>query len=479
MDIVALIAGSLLSWLLGTTVLLVLRGARRPLAAPGEMAWLAGAGYLAGSFLLTLWMRALSLGGVPFGVPFGVPAIALPCLAVTVVAGYVAWRRHGNALIAASRAAARALVASPGLVGAARVLWWIAIGWLALRFALLALEVAWRPLYPWDAWIQWATKAKVWYELGRIVPFARAEEWYPALGSVYFDMSPEYPPTMPLLQVWSCLLLGRWDDALMNWPWWQIALALALLVYGALRWFETTALAALAGAFLVSSLPLANVHVALAGYADLPMAAYYTAAALALVRWNTTCDSRDAALWIFFAFACTQIKNPGLVWAVTLLPAAIIAIAPKRGRKIIATGIGIALLLVIVLALTQTKVFQYELRLNFDPAWGALAESYFVLGNWHLLWYGAIGAALLAGRRLFAPPLAPVTTILAGGILFLAFVFAFSNARAWATDQTTVNRATLHLAPLIAVLVVLAFQDFAARWRAVHARATASAPAAR
>src|SRR6266478_974724 len=119
MDIVALIAGCLLSWLLGTTVLLVLRRARRPLAAPGEIAWLAGAGYLAGAFLLTLWMRVLSLAGVRFSVP----AIALPCLAVTVVAGYVAWRRHGNALVAASRAAARALVGSPGLGGAARALW--------------------------------------------------------------------------------------------------------------------------------------------------------------------------------------------------------------------------------------------------------------------------------------------------------------------------------------------------------------------
>ena len=44
----------------------------------------------------------------------------------------------------------------------------------------------------------------------------------PPNGAVYFDASPEYPPTMPLLQVWSCIALGRWDDALMNWPWWQI-----------------------------------------------------------------------------------------------------------------------------------------------------------------------------------------------------------------------------------------------------------------
>ena len=114
----------------------------------------------------------------------------------------------------------------------------MAIAWISVRFALLALEVASRPLYPWDAWIQWATKSRVWYELGRIAPFARAEQWFGTDGAVYFDASPEYPPTMPLLQVWSCLLLGRWDDTLMNWPWWQIGVALTLLVYGALRQLE-------------------------------------------------------------------------------------------------------------------------------------------------------------------------------------------------------------------------------------------------
>ena len=91
---------------------------------------------------------------------------------------------------------------------------------------------------------------------------------------------------MPLLQVWTCIALGRWDDTLMNAPWWQFSLALTFAVYGALRSRDLDALPALLGAFLVASLPLANVHVALAGYADLPMAAYYTSAALALLRWT-------------------------------------------------------------------------------------------------------------------------------------------------------------------------------------------------
>ena len=52
MDIVTLGAGLLLSSLVGIAALLVLRCSRYPLAAPGEVAWLAGAGSLAGAFLV-------------------------------------------------------------------------------------------------------------------------------------------------------------------------------------------------------------------------------------------------------------------------------------------------------------------------------------------------------------------------------------------------------------------------------------------
>jgi hypothetical protein len=459
-DLVQLFAGLLLPWLVGISALLVLRSHRRSLMAPGEVAWLAGAGYLAGAIALTLWMRALSLAGVRFGVL----QIALPLLVVSAAFACIAWRRFGQDLIAAPAAAARALVASPSLGGVWRVIWWIAIAWISLRFALLALEVASRPLYPWDAWIQWATKARVWYELGRIEPFARAEQWFAADGSVYFDASPEYPPTMPLLQVWSCLLLGRWDDSLMNWPWWHIGVGLTLLVYGSLRQLELDARSALAGALIVASLPLANVHVALAGYADLPMAAYYTCAALALLRWSVSRDARDAGLSLLMAIACTQIKNPGVAWALTLLPGAAIALSPRHSPKIIGISFAAILLALGVLMQTQPTFFNYRLHLDFDLAWRALAESYFVYGNWNLLWYGALVAAILARQRLLAPPLAALTAIVGAGLFFLFVVFGFTDARAWVTDQTTVNRATLHLAPLIAVFTVLAFRAFAAQW---------------
>lgn len=470
MEMLTLGAGLLLPWLLGVAALLAVRGTRRPLEAPGEIAWLAGAGYLVGAFLLTLWMRSLSIAGVRFGAL----SIAGPLALATAGLGFVAWRRFGALPSVAAASALRALFAPPTLSGVARTAWRVLLAWLALRFALLGLEVAWQPLYPWGAWIQWATKARVWYELGQIVPFVRGEAWLAGAGPAYFDASPEFPPTVPLLQVWSCVALGRWDDALMNWPWWQFAVALALAVYGALRSLDIPAVGAFAGAFAVATLPLANVHVALAGYADLPMAAYYTGAALAFLRWSAVRDAREAGLALLFAVVCTQTKNPGLGWALTLVPGVVAALLPRHAPRLAAIGFGVALFLLAVLAQTHPVIFKYPLHLDFDPAWQALGESYFLLANWNLLWYGAIVVALLAGRQLIAPALAPLTIIVASGALFLVVIFGFTNARGWVADQTTVNRATLHIAPLVIVFLVLAFRAFATRFAVTRAAASAS-----
>ena len=158
----------------------------------------------------------------------------------------------------------------------------------------------------------------------------------------------------------------------------------------------------------------------------------------------------------------------------TLIPGAALALtsrlSPKVVARVVVSGFAVVLLLLAVLVQTQATFFNYRLHLDFDLAWRALAESYFMYGNWNLLWYRALMAALLAGQRLLAAaPLAPLTIVVAGGLLFLFIVFGFSDARAWVTDQTTVNRATLHLAPLIAVFTVLAFRAFAVRWTDDHA----------
>jgi len=408
-----------------------------------------------GAVLLTLWMRGLSVLGVSFGwLSIGFPLAAVACGSVYYGV------RSGQLSFADARSALVSLV-SPTLPSVQRVIWIALLAWLALRFGLLAAEVAWRPLYPWDAWVQWATKARVWYELGRMVPFANAEVWLAGAPGAYFDASPHYPATVPLLQVWTCVALGRWDDSAMNWPWLAMLVSLTIAVYGVLRGEGVQALVALLGAYFVASLPLLDVHVALAGYADLPMAVVYTLAALATYRWCLRRDPRNGLVAIFLAAACPLIKNPGWVWALTLVPGVVIALMPRRGVRVVAIGFAVLAVAALVLARTEPVLLGYRLHLDFSYGWAQLIKAYFLMGNWNLLFYGAIVILVLGARRLVEPPLAPLAAITAAGLAFLLFVFAFTQAALWLSDLTTANRATLHLAPLLVTLCVLTWHRLA------------------
>jgi hypothetical protein len=295
------------------------------------------------------------------------------------------------------------------------------------------------------------------------VPFVNPDVWLAAKGALYTDMAPTYPSTVPLWQVWSSLALDGYDDALMNLPWWIASVAFTIAIFGALRRIEFGPLAALVGTWIVVSLPLADVHVALAGYADLPMAAYFTLAALATLTWIRTRSLGDAMLALLLAGACPYIKTPGIVWASTLLPAVVVALLPRQGVRVVAAGFALGIVTLIVLAQSSPVIFNYRLHLDFAPAWGALVESFFMLANWNLLWYGVIAAAILAGPRLASPPVVAFTMIMGAGVSFLAVVFTFTDARAWVETQTTINRAVLHLAPLSAVWMLVAFRAWATR----------------
>jgi len=447
------------TWALGVAVIEVLRGRSTLQQSPVDTAFVIGCGWFVGQFLVTLWMRMLAVASVPFAIS----TVAVPVAAVAI-AGFVA-HRLGRRRATRSIANGIKRWISPDHVPARqRMLWFALLGWVALRFVLLLNEVLQRPLYPWDAWTQWSTKARVWYELKTIVPFVTASEWFAAPGGgAYFDAAPHYPATIPLTQVWSALLLGRWDDALINLPWWLTAVAFGVAIYGFLRQQEMEALFALVGAWLVLSLPIFDAHVALAGYADLAMSTYFTLTALAAFRAVRTRSAADALLALLLGCACILIKNPGKVWLLMLLPGVVAAGVPRYGNRFAAGCFAAAAILAFVLTQHGVTVLGYRLKLDYDMPWRALLDAWFAYANWHLLFYGAAAMAVIAWRHLLSRELAPLTITVAAGIAFLIFGFAFTNARVWVEDQSTVNRATLHLAPLIIVWMIMAFRAWSAR----------------
>jgi hypothetical protein len=468
-DLLLLAVGHALVWAAGICLASLprwwrKRRAGRPIAAraDGEFAWTLGAGWLVGAFVLTLVMRGASLASIPFGRV----AIGLPLLLVVLAGTGLALSSGRQAALAHWRGAGDRVVRTAigsGLPPLQRALWLALLAWIAIRFGLLLVEATTRPLYPWDAWMQWATKARVWFELKAIVPFAPFELWLPANGAVYYDAAPHYPATVPLWQAWSALLIGRWDDAHTNLAWWCTAVSICLVVYGFLRGAGGSRWLAIVGAWLAGSLPIANVHVALAGYADLPMAAYVTLATLAGWRWARLRHAEDLLLLLLCLVALPTIKNPGKAWLVLLLPGIAVAAWPRWGLRAAGVIVGAGALALLVLAQTSPAILGYRIQYAGSFPWQGLLDAYFLYANWHLLWFAAIAVALVGARSMLCADAAPLTVTLGLGLLFLLFGFSFTNASTWVDDQSTVNRATLHLAPLVVVWMLLVYRDWSAR----------------
>ena len=438
MDIFGLAASLFLPWALGVVWLRV-----RWLRA-SDIAWptLIGYGYLAGALGTTLLMRALDRLGVRLGF-LNISLTLLLLFALGLWAGRGATRRSLR-----SGEDWRQLAAWPRLAFAGL------LGLIALRLAGLGLEIVWQPLLPWDAWSQWATKARVWYETGHLLPFVADDVWRHTEG-VFIDKAPHYPPAVPLLQAWTCFGLGRWDDALMNLPWLTGAIALAFAFYGQARRWGIAPLFALLFTYFLLSLPMLDAHVALAGDADLFMGAVYGLAAFAFFHWSRSRDFWQGAMALLAAAGCILIKQPGIGWALTLVPAFWVAYAPRGG--LIGTLIVGALGLVALALFGQSGIslLGYSLKFAYVPVWAPLWDNLAILDNWHLLFYLAAAAIGLALPRLLAPAYRAMTVLVGVALAFVLALFFFTPVSAWVEDYTVVNRALLHLVPMLLFYVMV------------------------
>jgi hypothetical protein len=205
-----------------------------------------------------------------------------------------------------------ALGALATLIGAARAIFALLLLLTCVRLVMLGVEVVLIPLVPFDAFAQWASKSRVWYEYGRMVPFVQGSEWGRAAGAMHFtDTNPEYPGTVPLFQVWTALCLGRWDESLVNVPWVAACVSLGIASYAQLRRLEFGPVKAMFGTYALLSLPYLTIHVALAGMADVFVAIAYGLAAIAMWQWAITRRWSDAGLAVLMAIVCASVKMEG------------------------------------------------------------------------------------------------------------------------------------------------------------------------
>ncbi len=450
-----------LPWLTGSVLVccLLWRYAHRNLCL------VLGHGYLLGMLAVTATVRLLH--GV--GVNPGFTSVAL-VLCALLLAG-LAWLYRTPAI-------ARQAEPRGGAPAWASILAALLLALLVYRYAGLLQEGMLRPILAWDAWMNWAPRAVVWFELGEMVDFVSPHEWRDrsprelvyTLGN--FDAA-QYPPGVPIAMLWTMWGLGASDHSLLSLPWFLLSVALSLALYGHLRVAGSGRLVALASVYLFSSLPVVNVHTVLFGYADLWLAAAFGATVMCLHAWHATGQRQFAALALLFAIYCTQLKVPGLLLGGIGVIAVVRDCLGLRWRHELALAgtciVLVALVLLLDVGLTLPGVGSVTMNLAGDalprtgvlelglhPAHVPLLKTFFLLDNWHLLGY-AIPVLLLAGLvALFSGERPGAHTLaLAAGAVGIVGVFFFSGYYVEAENFVTLNRGLLYLAPGFVFLATL------------------------
>ena len=348
------------------------------------------------------------------------------------------------------------------------------LGLLVLRFINMSFEVLQRPLYPWDAWTQWATKAKVFFEHKGMVSFATLDTYLTAdAAAVFTDAAPTYPPTVSILQAFTALAIGRFDDTLVNLPWLSCWVFLCSAFYGQARAWGLSAVAAMLATYALGSLPFINTHVALAGYAELHMATVYGLGAIAFFSWAGVANASAKAnskrqLWLaaFLVITCVEIKRPGIFWLLTILPGALVWWRPRIGLIVLAVASVLLIVGALVLAKSGMVVAGLRIGQDLSQVTGPIVQNTFLMGNWHLLFFFGLAIMLVAWRFLLQGAHAVMTAVVLAGSVFLLIVFYFRISD-YVSDFTTVNRAVVHFVP------VLVFYFATLAWAKVQATSAA------
>jgi hypothetical protein len=400
-----------------------------------------GYGFACGQVLTTLVIRACF--AAKLGLSFGATATVLAFIA-TVGLALALWIRKRRKVTAAL---VQFQIQMPEQ-GWRRWAWLLFVALILVRLTGLALEAWWRPLFPWDAWEIWGPKTKIWFESGD-------------LNNFYGHFDNGYPPAINLIQIWANLGLGAWDDAKMNIAWPLLLGALALGGYGQALRLGASPLSAAIVSYLLVSAPILDAHAALAGYADLPLAVVFGLAAIAFFAWAITNDTRQLVLSIAFASMAPLFKIPGVIWSLMLVPGILVAFFQRSsGVKALRWAAAAVVAGLIAAAYLYAKQRNFALTLyqaHVEPnaASGFVFDNYFLLDNYHLLWYFVVAALVVWWRHALSSTLRPATAFVAACVAFLAVSFFFTNSAEWWGDYGSINRATIHLVPALVFYLFL------------------------
>ncbi|MDX1605909.1 MAG: hypothetical protein R3202_06925, partial [Candidatus Competibacterales bacterium] len=205
---------------------------------------------------------------------------------------------------------------------------------------------------------------------------------------------------------------------------------------------------------------------ALAGYADLWLAAVFGLAALALLQWLVDGSAWQLLLALLLGLACPLIKLEGVVWAALLLSlplfrlpgrwllTCLAVLAALTAGWYLNDGIQWGLVTLTPALIDLPYLGRYEL--TYTDSWQSLADNLLLQGSWNLFWYLPPLGLLLGLPRVGRDRQWTAALLLLGlGLAMLYVLFFYTSAEEYARRGTSLNRLFLHLTPVVLFWLLL------------------------
>ncbi len=326
------------------------------------------------------------------------------------------------------------------------------------------------PITPWDAWNGWLAKGKIWYFNGINELIVVRPQWLEH-NHAYTNATAHYPDGLPLLYVFNAGFWG-WQETSLNAIYPAMFMAFLLAFYGNIK-LLTSAVCAQVASVLLISLPLLAAHVALAGYADIWMAAFLFLSFINLVRIGLAKDRANNRHILFtffiFTFGLLSFKLIAWVWCFILIGTYAVFKIPKDKRLKVYAIIAVVFIMWYVLhgiSITtpwgllsiQPDVIQVPglgiYKLKFLDSTQSWLEALFYSNNWHLLWFSLPFVLYFAFKQRAVASVRFTSIFLFLSIVFLFVLFYMTYNSVFANDFTSSNRIVLHVVPVYLFFLV-------------------------
>ncbi|MBN1901148.1 hypothetical protein JW926_07480, partial [Candidatus Sumerlaeota bacterium] len=328
------------------------------------------------------------------------------------------------------------------------------------------------PLLGFDSRAHWAFKTKILHYEGTFHSgsFYESERIHPQV---------RHPLLLPLSQVVVTLALGVYDDRLMKAPFALIFLSILFLYYNEMRRYYKR-LWALGCSLLLATIPQLNTPSdggVTSGYADAPLALFYLAMAIFLVRWIQMGRINDLMAALIFGLFSIYTKDDGLGCVCASVFALFISFTFMKNFNYKSRLKGMALFCgFFLLFILPGRIYSHSLSLEkgeyleslLNPAliWrnigllGLILQSYkrelfLNFAHWGILWPFLI-LSIIINVRFFRKP--EVVFIGLSAIFYLVILTVVFLVLPWNLRQFfagSLSRLILHLAPVSSYWIAL------------------------